>query len=248
MKSKLLFISLVSLLGLVSAACSVHFTTVINSDGSGDFKIKYVITEKDIQDIEDEFEQDFDDFLDDEFGENDLEEVCNVLEDEADFPSSADAEYSEEGGEFSCEITMPFDDIDELIEIYEDMGIGEIKDIDLERDGDLTYDMDLDMTDAEDEEEFGVSEIEYLWVVTVPGSIEDSNASEVKGRTLTWELEPGYIERIDIIGGPGGFPTGLTDSVPVWWIFGIGLLCFFGFLLVGGGAGFYFYTKKKKEG
>lgn len=247
MKSKLVFISLVSLLGLFSAACSVHFTTVINSDGSGDFKIKYVITEKDIQDVEDEFDQDFEDFLDDQFGENDLEEVCNVLEDEGDLPRSADAEYSEAEGEFSCEITIPFDDIDELVEIYEDLDIGEIRDIDLGRDGDLTYELDMDMTDAEGEDEFGVSGIEYLWIVTVPGSVEDSNASEVKGRTLTWELEPGYVERIDLIAGPGGLLTGLIDASSVWWIFGFGLFCLCGLALAGGGAGFYFYTKKKKE-
>jgi hypothetical protein len=221
---------------------------VINADESGEFIIKFTVTEEDIKDMEDEMGEDFEDFLDNEFGENDLEDVCKVMEDEGDFPSSADAEYSEAGGEFSCEITIPFDDIDELIDIYADMDIGEIKDIDLDRDGDLTYELDVDMTNAEDEEEFGVSGIEYLWHVTVPGSIEDSNADEVKGRTLTWELEPGYVERIDLVGGPGGLLTGLTDSVSVWWIFGFGLLCLCGLALAGGGAGFYFYTKKKKEG
>ena len=247
MNIKRLLISLLSAIALMLSACSIYFTTEFNDDGSGEFMITFTVTEEDIEDVEDEFDQNIDDILDDEFGESNFEDACEEMEDQMDLPRSADSEFSEGAGAFKCEIIIPFDDIDELIEIYEDIDIVEVKDIDLDRDGDFNYEMDIDMVGAEDADEFGVRQIEYYWEVTVPGSVEDSNADDAKGRTVTWELDPGYIQKIEVFGGPGGLFAGLTNGSSFWWIAGIGLLCLFGLVLVGGGVGFYFYAQKKKE-
>jgi hypothetical protein len=248
MKTKRLFIFLVSLFSLALAACSTHFTTEIKADGSGEFEVRFALTEEDIKAIEEEEGDDFEDLLFDEFGDDDIQNACEELVDENDFPRNATATYSENGGEFSCEISMAFDDLDELIEIYEDLFFGMTGKIRMNADGELSYMIDLSESDFASENDFGVGEIEYLWIVTAPGSIENHNADQERKGTLTWELDAQDTESIEFDSVPAGLFSGLTGSSSALWVLGFALLCLCAVVLVlGSGVALYVYIQNKKN-
>lgn len=239
MKSKLLFISLVSMLALLVSACSLQFTTNINADGSGEFIIEIDVTAEDIADIEDEWSDDFDDFLDDEYGDNDPEDICESLLDSLDIPRDAEFDFTERAGGFTCTLTIPFDDDNELEDLYQELGFGQVDRIRMNRDGELKYAMDVAVY-FPDEDYLGVQDVEVNWIVTAPGSITDEGTSDDRsGRTLTWDLRSGRDERIEFESAAGGFNWLLVMA--------IGLACLCALVLLGGGAAYYFYAKKKKD-
>lgn len=240
MKSKKLYI-IFSLTALLFSACTMRFTTDIKSDGSGEFKILLSITKEDIDAIEDELNEDFEDFIDGQTGENDIQDACESVEDEDDFPREGSVKYSERGNTFSCEITIPFDDLDALEEIYGDMGLANVNRLRINSDGDLDYEVDVSMFGMDDPDDLGIGDFEYSWNVKVPGKAVKDNADDVSGSTLTWELDP----RDDSV----SIEVESEPSTNIWiWVLVIGGLCFFGLLVLGGGgAAFYFIQKKNKE-
>jgi len=246
MKTKHLFISLLSLFSLALTACSIHSTTEIKADGSGKIKVRFALTEEDIAAIEEEEGEDFEDSLLAGSGDTDMRNACEELANESQFSSDATAEYSESGGEFSCEISMTFADLDELIEIYEDMLLGRAIGVRMTADGELNYSIDLNSSDFT-HDLYGVTEVEYLWIVTAPGTIEDHNADDKSGRTLTWDLNASDFDSIEFDSAPGGFLSALTGSSSPLWILAFALLCLFAVALVFAGVGFYLYSHNKKK-
>lgn len=230
---------LLTLAALLISACSYNFTTVIASDGSGEFIIEMAITAADIELIEEEQDQDFEDMAFDETGEDNLEDACFAIEDELDFRGS-DAEFKSRAGGYSCRVIVPFDDLYELIAIYEEIGLADDLRIRMNSDGDLDYRLDLDMFGIEEDPEFAVfDEFEMQWKLTLPGRVTGHNADQRRGRTLSWDMLTGDdILRID------------AESVPTafnWLLYGgIGLFCLCAFALVAAGAGFFFYNKSRQ--
>lgn len=248
MTTKRVFIYLVSLISLALSACSIHFTTEIKADGSGDFIIKFVLTEEDIIAIEEEEGDDFEDLLFDEFGDDDMQNACEELAEESDFPKTAIATFSEKGGELSCEISITFDDLDALIEIYEDQLFGMTGNIRMNSDGELRYRIDLSSSEFAFEEDFGAGEIEYLWIVAAPGSIENHNADHERKGTLTWDLSAGDFDSIEFDSVPAGLFSGLFGDSSVYWLMALALLCLCGVTLVTiGAAAFYINSQNKKN-
>lgn len=246
MKNKRLFIFIVPLLSLAMAACSIHSTTDIKADGSGEINVRFAFTEEDIDAVEEEKGEDLEDLLAADFGDGDMGNACEELANEREFPSNATAEYSESGGEFSCEISMTFADLDELIEIYEDMFLGKSSSIRMNADGELSYSIDLDSSDFT-YDDLGAGENEYLWIVTAPGRIENHNADEKRGHTLTWDLSGGDFDSIEFDSVPEGFFSSITGSSSTWWVMGFAFLCLCAaILVVGSGVGFYFFNRKMK--
>ncbi|MBW8010354.1 MAG: hypothetical protein FVQ83_03810 [Chloroflexi bacterium] len=239
MKSKLLFLSLL-LTTLLFSACTVKFTTVINSDESGEFKILLSLSEDDIDAIEDEMNQDFEDFLDDETNENDLQDACESVEDESDLPRGATVKYSDRSGTFTCEITIPFDDLDELEEIYADMGLASVNRLRINSDGELDYEVDLLLYGMDDPDDIGIDDFDFSWNVEVPGKAVNDNSDDSSGNTLTWDLDPRDDNvSVEVESEPG---------TSIWlWVAIIGGLCFFGLLVLGGGGAAYYFTQKKKQ-
>ena len=234
----LLFLSITILL---ISACSFQFSTVIESDGSGEFSIEMEFTEDDFALMG---AVSGEELLDQAGGDSDA--LCGEMgSDLGDFPSGARVEYQEKDGGFVCKFFMPFSDLDELNQIYEDM------DIDVNRleivDGNLEYDVAMDMAGSESDFDIGFGLIEIGWSLTVPGTVGDNNATNVDGRTLTWEMDGGGVQRFEAESSKAGSLSFLTDSSSLVWLLGFGLLCLCGLVLVGGGVGFYFYNKKKKE-
>lgn len=242
----LLFLSITILL---ISACSFQFSTVIESDGSGEFSIEMEFTEDDFALMG---AVSGEELLDQAGGEAAL---CGEMgSDLGDFPSGARVEYQEKDGGFVCKFFMPFSDLDELNRIYADM------DIDVNRleivDGNLEYDVAMDTSRGESDFDIGFGLIEIGWSLTVPGTVGDNNATNIDGRTLTWEMDGGAVQHFEAQSSSGGsFPSlpslpsipGFSEDSLLGWILALGFLCLCGLVLVGGGVGFYFYNKKKKE-
>lgn len=248
MTTKRLFIYLISLFSLALGACSVQFTTEINADGSGDFKVRYVLSEEDIQAIEEEEGDDFEDLVFNEYGEDDLQNACEELVDDSEFPGNATAAYSEKGGEISCEILMPFDDLDELIEIYEDQFFGMTGNVAMNTNGDLTYLIELDSSVFASEDDQSFYETEYFWIVNAPGSIENNNAGQERNGTLTWDLSASELNSIEFDSVRAGLFSGLSGNLSPYWLLALACLCLGGFTLVFIGAiAFYIYSQNKRN-
>ena len=248
MKSKRLFISIVSLFSLALAACSMHITTEIAAVGSGVFRAKISLNEADIAVIEKESGDTIENLLQDEYGDSSMENACVELSKESDFPSHATIEIFDFGEEFSCEISITFDDLDELIEIYEELFDGMTGKVRMNADGDLSYAIELDMDDFPSGDDAGFEEFESLWIVKAPGIIEDHNADDKRGGILTWELDDEDFESIEFDSVPAGLFTIFGGNISVFWILVFVSMCLCVLVLVvGGGAGFYFYNKKRKE-
>lgn len=249
MTTKRLFISLVSLFNLALVACSTQYTTEINADGSGEFNVRFTLTDEDIKAIEEEEGDDFEDLLFDESGEDDFETLCEDMVTSEEVESGVSARYSERRGDISCEISTPFEDLDELIEIYKDMFPGMTGVVRMNTEGELEYAIELDMFDYVSEDWIGVGETDNLWTVIAPGSIENNNADEQQGQMLTWELNSQDSESIEFDSSPRGFFSVLTGDISFpWWILAFAFLCLCGVaFVVIGGVTFYVYTKNKKN-
>ena len=248
MKMKRLLISMVMLSSLMLAACSFRFTTEIEVDGSGVFRVKLTFTEEDITLIEVEEGDTIENLVQEEYGDEGMQKACEELAQDGDFPDDATAEFSDYGAEISCEIEMTFDDLDELIEIYEELFDGMTGKVRMNADGDLSYAIELDMDDFPSGDDAGFEEFESLWIVKAPGIIEDHNANDKSGQTLTWNLDESGIEDIEFDSVPAGLFTIFGGNINVFWVLVFVSMCLCVVVLVaGGGAGFYFYNKKKKE-
>lgn len=236
MKIKLLFLLVVA--ALLVTGCNYDFSTTIEPDGSGEFAIDMTITAEDIKSIEQETGEDFEDYALSETGEDSLEDSCYVVEDDIDVPG-AFAEFEPRAGGYTCRVTIPFDDIDELIEIYDEIGLAEDLRISMNSDGNLHYRLDIDMYGVEDDPDLAMlDDVEIHWNLTVPGSVTDHNADKRRGRTLSWNLLTGDdIVRIDAESVPSTFN---------WLLYGsIAVLCLCLMTLVVGGVGLFLYFRRK---
>ena len=248
MKMKRLLIAMVMLSSLMLAACSFRFTTEIEVDGSGVFRVKLTFTEEDITLIEVEEGDTIENLVQEEYGDEGMQKACEELAQDGDFPDDATAEFSDYGAEISCEIEMTFDDLDELIEIYEELFDGMTGKVSMNDAGELSYAIELDMSDFPSGEEAGFEDFESLWIVKAPGIIEDHNADDKRGGILTWELDDEDFESIEFDSVPAGLLTIFGGNISVFWILVFVSMCLCVLVLVvGGGAGFYFYNKKRKE-
>ena len=213
-----------------------QISTVIDPDGSAQVSIEIIMPKDNLDDADEAGLRDL-------FLTEDPEEICNQFNEDLDssyFPRGTNVAYEVGENEITCAIIISLDDLDELSEFYS--GSGDVNRISMGSDDELEYDIEVDMSLAEEGERYfddqWDGDIEYLWVLTVPYQVGDNNADEVSGSTLTWELEPGDTVSIEAISEPG---------ISIWiWVAIIGAVCFLGFLAIGGvGAAIYFVQKKK---
>lgn len=237
-KSKLLLITAV---GLVLSACSVHINTSIKPDGSGVFSVEFVVNDIDIAFIEAEEDETIEEIMLREFDTTDKQAACELLAENGDFPLPVTTKYQEKNRNYICEISMPFANLDELVEIYDDMFYGMTGNVHMDESGELTYALNVETDDFETAEDLGVPQIEYLWSVSVPGNIELHNADKKRGSFLTWELQPESFRSVEVISVPQtNFGTSF-DVLPNIGLLGIAVLacfCIVGIIIVGGIAFF----------
>jgi len=185
-KSKVSFIALCITAMLILSACQVNFNTNLNKDGSGTY----------IQEIG---------FQGDEasmsgFSTGD-DSFCASQNDTLP-PGTTTSQETRNDNETWCIYETPFTSLEDLKSIYS-LTDTLINDISL-MDGTLTYDISLDLT-GDSGAPMGA---DINWIVTMPGTIIENNASEQVDNTLTWSLMGGSVNDIRAVSELGGVTLG----------------------------------------
>ncbi len=203
---------------LLLTACKANVITEIKPDGSGSFAIEYGFTADEIST--------YGMVLDDQF--------CNTLAEDSDDMPSGTVSQETRGEETWCVFTSPFATLDDLRVLYSDMEMT-ITDLRIS-DGKAYYDVSIDMSG--DTGTMGM--MEMYWVVKMPGTISQHNATEVDGSTLRWDMSTGGILHATATSSTGGSST-------IWWVVGISLSCLCLLVLaIAAGVVIYLVSRKKK--
>ncbi len=193
-KAKLVFCTI---LVLFLSACKITVHSKFNKDGSGVFNMSFIITYDDLIALMDLYESgedmDEDEILDyilESMGIESIDELCAGMAEEMgnEYPD-AYIESNETSEGFECVIIVPFDSIDEYIDMQDSENI----EVSLDRDGNFTYrlaagEVPQDLGDFEYYQEYFGMELIILWNVTVPGKIISHNGRMLIGNTVTWNL------------------------------------------------------------
>lgn len=223
-KKPFLLTALFLLAALLLTACKINVTTDIKSDGSGAYIQEIGMTTEDLSGLG-----------------ADAASFCEQVG--ADMPPGMSARQETRDKETWCIFESQFASLDELKKLYGETDT-RINQIVIAGD-ELIYDITLDMS-GESGGMPGMG-LNANWIVKMPGKVIESNATEQNDRTLTWKLALGKENNIRAVSKVGG--TGL-DLGGDWiaYLLGGGVflcLCCFLPLVIGGGAGFYFWRKKQ---
>ncbi len=193
-KAKLIFCILIV---LFLSACRISVHNKFNKDGSGEFSMSFLITYEDLIALMDSYELDEEmdeeeilDYIFESMGIESIDELCESLEEDmGNEYQDAYLESNETSEGVECAIIVPFDSIDD----YLDMQDSENLEVSLDTDGNFTYslaadDASQDLGDLEYYQEYMGIEFVFLWNVTVPGTIISHNGERVNGNTVTWNI------------------------------------------------------------
>lgn len=222
-RTKSLLIITTFLLALLLSSCKVNFITTIEKNGSGTY----------VQEIG---------FQGDEASMAGLsagdEDFCAKQNQELP-PNTTIRQETRNENETWCVYESSFETLDDLKAIY-GMTDTYINDISL-ADGILTYDITLDLS-GDSGAPMGA---DIFWIITLPGTITETTATEQDGNTLTWKLRGGEINDIRAVSEVGG--SGFGNAI--WYVFGGGVfLCVCCFVpLVIGGAAFFLIRRNKNR-
>jgi hypothetical protein len=228
-KPQLLLIALFSVVAFLLSACKVNFITNIKNDGSGAYTQELGLTEDEVAMAG--------------LGSDSGEKFCenaNSKSGGSELPPGTTVRQEARGqGELWCIFETPFKTLDGLREVYAttDMQINTLS----LTDGKMVYDVTLDMSAEGVDMPMG----NLYWIVTMPGSVTDHNATEVKGNTLKWKLSIGQKNTMHAESSVGGFNLG---GDVLWYILGGGAflcLCCFVPLVIAAVA--FFLMRRKKN-
>ena len=138
-----------------------------------------------------------------------------------------------------CIYETSFDSLDALKTIYS-MTDTQINDISLAN-GMLTYDISLDLG-GDSSVPMGA---EIAWIVKMPGTITETNATQQDGNILTWTLAGGQTNNIRAVSEIGGF--NFESGNLMYILGGMVLLCLCCFVPIAIGAAAFFLLRKKKN-
>jgi hypothetical protein len=224
-KPQFLLIALLTALALILSACQVNIITDIKNNGSGAYtmEIGFQGEEASMANLD-----------------TSAENFCSDQNQDTP-PGTTIRQETRNGDETWCIYESVFTSLDELKTIYgsTDTRINNLSSVD----GKLTYDITLDLSG----DSSAMSGGDIFWIVTMPGSIIENNATEKNGNTLKWTLTAGQENNIRAVSKTGGLDLG-GDTL--WYILG-GVclcLCFIVVLIVAGVVFFLLRRKKKATG
>jgi hypothetical protein len=230
-KSQLLLIALFIATALLLSACKVNLITDIKSDGSGTYtqELGFTKDEASMAGLN---------------SQGSGEQFCtdaNSQSGGSELPPGTKVRQEQRGdGETWCIFETPFKTLDELRAVYAttDMQINSLS----MTDGKVVYDVTLDMSGEGASANIPLGNL--YWIVTMPGSVTNHNATEVKGNTLKWKLTIGQKNNMHAESNAGGFNLG-GDAL--WYVVGgvvfLCLCCFVPLVIVG--VVFFLMRRKK---
>lgn len=220
-KSRLLLIALLTVIALLLSACQVNFITDIKDNGSGVYtqEIGFQSDEASMAGL---------DTSDENFCTDQNQDLP---------PGTSIRQETRNGDETWCIYETPFATLEELKAIYgaTDTSINDISITDSQ----LTYDITLDLSSDSDT----TTGMDIFWIVTMPGTVIENNATQQDGNTLTWTLTSGQANNIRAVSKTGGLNFG---GDMLWYIIGGVCLCLC-FIVVLVVAGVIFFLSRRKK-
>lgn len=194
-------------LALLLSACSLQINTTLEADQSGLYALEVGFTPEEQEGLE---------ALD-----TNVEDFCAEVAKGEEAPPGATTKVEERGEDMWCILTVPFKNLKELREIYEEMEGLEVNALEV-KDGELIYDLTL----VAETQELEADELELAWQVTLPGAVGRHNATEADGNTLRWDLTAGETVQIQARSQLGGMALpGMSMDNPLMLVGGaVGLL------------------------
>jgi len=229
--SRFLIVAFFIATALLLTACNVNFITEIKSDGSGTYtqELGFTKSEASMAGLS---------------SEGSGEQFCtdaNAQSGGSELPPGTKVRQEERGeGETWCIFETAFKSLDDLRAVYATTDL-QINSLEL-KDGKLVYDVSLDMSGAGASANIPMGDLS--WIVIMPGSVSDHNATEAKGNTLKWKLTMGQKNNIRADSNTRGFNLG-GDTL--WYLLGgvvfIGLCCILPLII----AGVVFFLIRRKK-
>ncbi len=229
-KSQFLLIALLIASAFLLSACKVNFITDIKSDGSGTFTQELGFTQDEAS-------------MAGLNSEGSGEEFCTNANSQSGGselpPGTVVSQETRGDGEIWCIFKTPFTSLDNLRTVYaaSDLQINQLS----LTDGKVVYDVSLDMSGEGSNIPMG----DLYWIVTMPGSVTNHNATEAKGNTLKWKLTMGQKNTMYAESNAGGFSLGGGDAL--WYVVGgivfLFLCCFVPLVIIG--VVFFLMRRKK---
>jgi hypothetical protein len=229
-KSQFLIVALFIATALLLSACKVNLITDIKSDGSGAYTQELGFTKDEAS-------------MAGLSSESSGKEFCTSANSQSggsELPPGTVVSQEERGdGEIWCIFKTPFTSLDDLRKVYatSDLQINQLSLVD----GKVVYDVSIDMSGEGANANIPMGNL--YWIVNMPGSITDHNATEVKGNTLKWKLTMGQKNNMRAESNASGFNLG-GDTL--WYVFGgVAFLCLCCFVpLVIAGVVFFLMRRK----
>jgi len=221
------------LVGLLAflLACRLDTHTAFTSTEQGNFSLSWAMTQEEESMLQ-------------SAGAGSAQDLCNEMQsdiqDEADDdPTKVQVQYSEtDDGERICEISVSFDNLDELKQLYgEDTIVNQLG----EEDGKFYYDI-TSTAFAQDTSELDFP-LAITWRVTMPGEVLEHNGSDLQGNTVIWNVTPGQPAHFYAVSKAGS--GGLDLGGKVWWF--VGLCLCLPFLLIVVGVILWIVLRKNKK-
>ncbi|MCC6190488.1 MAG: hypothetical protein IT318_15780 [Anaerolineales bacterium] len=218
------------------AACTLHLATEVEPGGSGEFRTEVGFNQLDQQGLEG-------------LGMS-PEQFCEDLQSDQGMPIASPVTVVERGDEIWCIVTMPFQSLDELRQLYDGMEGVDVNQLALTS-SEFTYDVDVEFSEASISE-LGDVPVEFRWVVAMPGTVRSDNADESDETTLIWYLSPGEAVNARAVSGVGGSDLvtlpgtgglGRTELI----LIGLAGLCCCGGLAAALGAGAFFLSRRGRS-
>jgi hypothetical protein len=214
------------------AACTIQVNTTVNDDGSGEWRTEFGFNADDIAELA-EYEMT-------------PEEFCEDPDMQEDMPPDAEYYIEERGDDTWCVFVIPFSSLDELRQTYEEGEGITVNRLDI-LDGQFYYDLSIDMS-GEDTGMMEEFEFDFTWQLTVPGKVDATNADNVVGNTLTWNLTPGEVISLQAESSTSSGVGGLTGGLNVAWVVvALICLCGLGIVVIAIVVAVFFVIQKRKE-
>ncbi|MGB7540176.1 MAG: hypothetical protein WBM17_16670 [Anaerolineales bacterium] len=202
-----------------------QFLTVVHEDGSAEFETILKFSKTGI----DEALKDAD-YSEDELCAEATKEI------ESNFGTFNQKSHGEE---IWCTYSVAMDNLQGLRNHFEDEFAVDVRALEI-KDGSFSLDLSWSRfpCTTSDPAKFGCE-----WSVEAPGTVGDNNATQVNGRTLTWDLAAsGTPMRFTAESGVGGFDPTILILVII-----LTCGCCTVILLIGAGVGAFFYLRKRNK-
>jgi hypothetical protein len=194
-----------------------------------------------------------------ELGVDPNSDYCQQLESRADIPAGGTISKEERDGATWCVVSLPFEDLKQLTDLYGQIGDVQINKLALDS-GFFVYDVNVDLRDLTAE---GVDpailetlDLSLDWSVTPPGTVQQDNADQAQDGTFVWHLQPGEATHVRVISqvapleppqGSAAGPSGILANWRTLLAIGLAVVCLGALVVAIGGLALFLVIRSRRS-